>query len=160
MKTQFRFLGAFVAALLCLSPVLFSEKQEVIWSDQERPIYQQIRDIRKVPDDARGQLTITLAVEIRQLPAAPNKLRLALGLANRATEGDFGHAAIQEVAITLADAIKEQRPAGQDPYIELASLVRYEHVDAFLDSPQLSAAMSKLETDDHNRQAAILRWLD
>ncbi len=87
-------------------------------------------------------------------------MRLAVGLASRATEGDFGHENLQEVATTLAAAIKEQQPSSQDPYLELASLVRYEHVDAFLDSTQYSAAMAKLEADDQSRQQADFTLTD
>ena len=52
-------------------------------------------------------------------------------------EGDFGKETLQEVAATLADALREQpvpmngnEPAF--PYVELATLVRYEHVQAAL----------------------------
>ena len=153
-------LAMLIALTFFVSTILFAQKQQIVWSDQEKPIYDQIHDIRKVPDETRGQVTKELAIRIRQLPAAPNKLRLAVGLANRATEGDFGHDALQEVATTLADAIQEQIPKEQDPYLELASLVRYEHVEASLDSPQFSAAMSKLETDDRNRQSANFTLTD
>jgi len=153
-------LAMLIALTLFVSTILFAQKQQIVWSDQEKPIYDEIHDIRKVPDETRGQVTKELAIKIRQLPTAPNKLRLAVGLANRATEGDFGHDALQEVATTLADAIKEEQPKEQDPYLELASLVRYEHVDASLDSPQFSAAMSKLEADDRNRQSANFRLTD
>lgn len=137
-----------------------AQKQEIAWSNAEKPIYDQLHDIRKVPDDKRGQVTKDLALKIRALPSSPNKLRLAVGLASRATEGDFGHENLQEVATTLAAAIKEQQPSSQDPYLELASLVRYEHVDAFLDSTQYSAAMAKLEADDQSRQQADFTLTD
>jgi peroxiredoxin len=153
-----------VLLLAAFSTLLFSaavaQKQEIIWSDAEKPIYEQIRNIRKVPDDRRGQVTKDLALKIRALPSTPNKLRLADGLASRATEGDFGHENLQEVATTLAQAIKEQQPSSQGPYMELASLVRYEHVDASLDSPQYSAAMAKLEADDQARQQADFTLTD
>jgi peroxiredoxin len=83
-----------------------------------------------------------------------------MGLASRATEGDFGHDTLQEVATTLADAIKEQPPKEQDDYLELASLVRYEHVNASLDSPQFAAAMAKLEADDQHRNEANFTLTD
>jgi peroxiredoxin len=137
-----------------------AQKQEIAWSNAEKPIYDQLHDIRKVPDDKRGQVTKDLALKIRALPSSPNKLRLAVGLASRATEGDFGHENLQEVTTTLAAAIKEQQPSSQDPYLELASLVRYEHVDAFLDSTQYSAAMAKLEADDQSRQQADFTLTD
>lgn len=142
-------LGA-VAILIIVGPLL-AQKQEIVWSDQEKPIVDQLHNIRNVPDDLRPGVTKDLALKIRQLPAVPNKLRLAMGLASRATEGDFGHDTLQEVATTLAAAIKEQPPKEQDDYLELASLVRYEHVNASLDSPQFAAAMAKLEADDQHR---------
>ena len=38
------------------------------------------------------------------------------------------------------------------PYVMLATLVRYEHVQTTLDNPQFSAAMRQLEADDHKRE--------
>jgi peroxiredoxin len=38
------------------------------------------------------------------------------------------------------------------PYIELATLVRYEHVEAALDNPQFAAALARLEADDRKRE--------
>ncbi len=137
-----------------------AQKQELVWSDREKPIVEQLHNIRNLPDDVRARTTKDLAIQIRQLPSAPNKLRLAVGLAGRATEGDFGHDTLQEVATTLADAIKEQPPKKQDAYLELASLVRYEHVNASLDSPEFAAAMAKLEADDQHRNEANFTLTD
>ncbi len=137
-----------------------AQKQEIVWSDREKPIVEQLHNIRNLPDDVRARTTKDLAIQIRQLPSAPNKLRLAVGLAGRATEGDFGHDTLQEVATTLADAIKEQPPKKQDAYLELASLVRYEHVNASLDSPEFAAAMAKLEADDQHRNEANFTLTD
>ena len=151
--------------LLCVGLVQFAiaprsahaQKQEIVWSAQEKPIYEQIRGLRQLPDDVRAGVTKQLALQIRQLPSTPNKLRLAVGLANRATEGDFGHDTLQEVTTTLADTLRQQPPPedkGQpaDAYVALAELVRYEHVQASVDSPQFKAAMAKLEADDQRRQ--------
>jgi len=149
-----------IALTFLLASGLLAQKQEIVWSDQEKPIVDQLHNIRNVPDDARSGVTKDLALKIRQLPAVPNKLRLAMGLASRATEGDFGHDTLQEVATTLADAIKEQPPKEQDDYLELASLVRYEHVNASLDSPQFAAAMAKLEADDQHRNEANFTLTD
>ena len=137
-----------------------AQQQEIIRSDAEKPIYEQLHAIRQVPDNMRGQVTRELALKIRALPSAPNKLLLAVGLASRATEGDFGHDNLQEVATTLAEAIKEQKPTTADPYIELASLVRYEHVEVSLESPQYSVAMAKLRADDEARQRADFTLTD
>ncbi len=75
------------------------------------------------------------------------------------TEGDFGHDMLQEVATTLAAALHEQplqAEKGQPPrpYVELAELVRYEHVQATLDDPQFAAADSKIEADNKRREQA------
>jgi hypothetical protein len=149
-----------IVALVALSlaaSLTSAEQHEIVWSDQERPIADQIRSIRKVPDDVRGSTTKALAMQIRELPATPNKLQLAMGLAGRATEGDFGRDTLQEVATTLELAIKEEAPKEQDRYTELASLVRYEHVNTALDSPQYSAAMARLESEDRERRASRLQ---
>jgi peroxiredoxin len=143
-----------------LSTMLLAQKQEIVWSDREKPIVEQLHNIRNLPDDVRARTTKDLALQIRQLPAVSNKLRLSMGLAGRATEGDFGHDTLQEVATTLADAMKEQLPKEQDAYLELASLVRYEHVNASLDAPEFAAAMAKLEADDQHRNEANFTLTD
>jgi len=144
---------------LSLPASSLAQDQKVIWSGQEKPIADQIRGLRALPDDVRGQATKKLAIEIRQLPMTPNKLRLANSLAMLSTEGDFGHEMLQEVATTLAAALREQPlPAEKDqpprPYVELAELMRYEHVQAALDDPQFAAAVSKIEADNERRQQA------
>ena len=40
------------------------------------------------------------------------------------------------------------------PYIYLAQLIRYEHVQIAFDSPQLKAAFAKLDSDDQRRRDA------
>jgi peroxiredoxin len=152
--------------MFVMSPAfVWAQKQEVVWSAQEKPIAEQIHGLRQLPDDVRARVTKQLALQIRQLPATPNKLRLATGLANLSTEGDFGRDTLQEVATTLADTLRQQtapydhgQPAA--PYLELAQLVRYEHVQASLDVPQFKAAMAKLEADDQRRQEADFTLTD
>jgi peroxiredoxin len=152
---------------LCVAGLFFvctgemrAQAQKTIWSDQEKPILEQIRTLRKLPEDQRALTTRQLALQIRQLPAGPNKMRLANSLANLSTEGDLGQNTLQEVATTLADSLREQPvPAGRNggpamPYVELAELVRYEHVRVALDDPQFTAAMSKIEADDLRHQQA------
>jgi peroxiredoxin len=158
--------GILFAEVLSAPSVSFAaDEKPVTWSDREKPILDQLRGLRKLPDDVRARTTKELAVQIRQLPATPNKLRLAGGLANLSTEGDFGHDTLQEVANTLASALREQPQSGTNDqpdslYVELASLVRYEHVQVSLDAPQFVAAMSKLEADDANRQHADFTLTD
>ena len=148
----------FLSLLLALAA--FAQKQTIVWSDQEKPIAEQIGKLRSLPDDVRANTTRDLALKIRALPSAQNKLRLAMGLAGRATEGDFGRDTLQEVTTTLEMAIKEQLPSDQDPYLELASLVRYEHMNASLDSPQYTAAMARLENGDRERDSVNFTLMD
>jgi peroxiredoxin len=138
---------------------LRAQEQKPVWSAQEKPIADRIGGLRSLPDEVRARTTKNLAIEIRQLPVTPNKLRLANSLAMLSTEGDFGHDMLQEVATTLAAALREQPPPaknGRPPqaYVELAELVRYEHVQATLDDPQYTAAISKIEADNERRDQA------
>jgi peroxiredoxin len=131
--------------------------QQIVWSNQEKPILEDIRTLRRLSEGNRAKTTKELALKIRQLPAGMNKARLATTLASLSTEGDLGKDTLQEVATTLAEALREQPlppgPRGpQMPYSELAELVRYEHVQVNLDDPQYAAAMSKIEADDLRRQ--------
>ena len=149
-----------------------AQKKEIVWSADEKPLADQIHGLRGLADDVRAVTTKDLALKIRKLTATENKLRLAVGLAGLSTEGDFGHDTLQEVATTLADTLRE-RPvpwaevkqaeaaggaratrAPAYPYVELASLLRYEHLDASLtnDDGQFRAAMARLEADDRKRE--------
>ncbi len=158
--------GAIFATVFLLSPWVSSARQsKIVWNDQEKPIAQQIGALRSLPDDVRARTTKQLALEIRGLPAGSHKLTLANGLANLSTEGDFGRDTLQEVTTTLADALREHpvpeekgEPAA--PYMELAQLVRYEHMKAASDSPEFSTAMAKLEADDNGRQHANFTLTD
>lgn len=150
-----------LTAIVLLAPLsLGAQQRKIVWSGQEQPIVTALRGLRALPDDVRAKTTKQLALDIRGLPTAPNKLALAKGLANLSTEGDFGHDTLQEVATTLADALREQPDQPEDPYLELATLVRYEHVNASLDNPKFAAAMSKLEADDRRREHADFTLTD
>jgi peroxiredoxin len=135
------------------------------WSADEQPIADQVRGLRQVADDARGGLTRELALGIRRLPATQGKVRLAEGLASMATEGDFGQATLQEVATTLAEALREQPVASENgeparPYVTLAELVRYEQVQVSLDAAPLAAAFAKLEAAERRRASAEIALRD
>jgi peroxiredoxin len=132
-------------------------------------IVARIKTLRQLPDSDRSRVTKELALEIRRLPAGPGKIGLANSLANLATEGDFGRDTLQEVAATLASGLRESpvrggngQPAG--PYVELATLVKYEHLDVHLDAvsedPQFAAAMAKLDAADRLRDAADFTLTD
>jgi peroxiredoxin len=170
-------LAAVLFALVSLAtPCAFAQQNQVVFSADEQPIADQIHGLRALADDVRATTTKDLALQIRKLPATDNKLRLALGLAGLSTEGDFGHDTLQEVATTLAETLRDRPaawqiikdPEGKTParalaarepahaYIELATLVRYEHVTlpfSFTnDDGQFHAAMTRLEADDRKRE--------
>jgi peroxiredoxin len=148
--------GVFVV----LSPSIPAQnKEKVEPTDQEKVIIEQLRGLRKLDDTTRARTTKDLALQIRSLPVDPYKLRLAGGLAGLSTEGDFGRDTLQEVTTTLATALREQPPAGKAGapnflYVELASLVRYEHMQGSSDNPQFTEAVAKLEAADDARQKA------
>jgi len=181
-------LASALGVALAFAPALAQQKP-IAWSAEEKPLADQIHGLRALPDDVRARTTKDLALRIRQLQGTENKLRLAVGLANLSTEGDFGHDTLQEVATTLAATLREHplpwpeqrkgeggsgKPAAEmpasnqtagnmpttqprepaEPYVELASLVRYEHVEASLDDEQFRAAMERLEADDRKRERA------
>ena len=151
------------ACLLLAAYVLFlwtpigAQQAKIVWSEQEQPIVDQLNGMRKLPNDTRARDTQALAVQIRRLPGVTNKVVLAFWLATLSTEGDFGHDTLQEVATTLAEALHQQPQPDQkgqpaEAYMELAQLVRYEHVETLLDDPQYTAAMAKLQAEDALRQ--------
>jgi peroxiredoxin len=138
---------------------MFAQAQKLVLSDREKPIAEGIKGLRAVDDSKRGAVTTKLALDIRSLPASSAKLMLAESLANLSTEGDFGHQTLQEVGTTLAAALHEAAASSkagmpEAPYVELASLVRYEGVKVPLEDPLLNAAMSRLQAEDKRRQTA------
>ncbi len=108
-------------------------------------IRQRISQMRGLPTDAdRARLAIAVAADIRALPADPNKLAMAQNICSLATEGDLGMEALSAVAGALAQALHET-PGTAGAYLELASLVRYEHVPAPPPDPALDAADAVLD---------------
>ncbi len=144
-RSRIRYVSACVLLLLGVCALA----QRVQFSADEQAIEAQIGKLRQVSDADRGKVTRDLALAIRRLPATNGRVLLATGLANLSTEGDFGHGALQEVATTLADALRDDpRPhevgTPDFAYAELAQLVRYEHVSVRLDNPRYAAAVSAL----------------
>lgn len=149
------------AILLCACVLSFAQQKPArVWGPAAQPIIEGIRQLRSISDSDRGAATKNLALKIRELPAGKDKFDLALGLASRATEGDFGADNLQAVTTTLEGVLRETPPAPEkngDPsyaYTELASLVRYEHMTASLDAPGYKAAMANLEAQDQRIQNA------
>jgi peroxiredoxin len=157
---------AAAACLLAVLPIRPADAQDKVqWSEREKPIAEQLSGLRRLSDAVRPRTTRNLALQIRELPLQPNKMRLAVDLANLSTEGDAGHEVLQEVAATLAGVLREQ-PAPDEkghpgyPYLQLAQMARYEHVEARLDAPQFVAAMKILEAEDKGRQDADFTLTD
>jgi len=119
----------------------------------EASILAQIKGLRALPDAQRSAATMQIAKDIRTLPAGLPKLKLADGLSQRATEGDPGHETLQAVTTTLGEALAESPlPAKGDeppmPYMDLAKLVRYEHMTTDLKDPLLARASDILAAND------------
>jgi peroxiredoxin len=114
----------------------------------EKSISEALGKLRSMPDAERAKVTKELALEIRALGAGPTKAGLASSLANLATEGDFGRDTLQEATTTLELALKESPIARKGdipwPYVQLANLQRYEHMQVTLDAPDFTAAVEKI----------------
>jgi len=145
---------AFAVGLLV--PAMYAQK-----APTEGSITKELDGLRAVPDVRRPAATIQAAMDIRTLPAGLPKLNLANGLCRLSTEGDIGKETLETVAQTLALALKEHPiapksadapPASQ--YLELAKLIRYEHVNVTLDDPQMAKADAVLVQNDTDIQKA------
>jgi peroxiredoxin len=133
-----------------------AQSQEPVWTPAQAPIAKNIANLRSLADDVRPRATVMLAAQIRALPPSANKLALAYELANLSTEGDQGQETIQEVATTLADALREHpvpdaNGAPAEQYLELASLVKYEGAKVSVNSRQFQSALRKLQMEDQRR---------
>jgi peroxiredoxin len=130
---------------------------KVTWSEAEKPIAEELRQVRRVNEESRGAVISRLAGAIRDLPAGENKVRLAYTLSLYSTEGDFGRKVLEGAAGALAIALVETpqpdaegKPA--DHYFQLAELSRYMGVKVPLDSPSYTRALTGLELLDQNRE--------
>src|SRR5215471_20137902 len=85
-----------------------SPDQKVVYTEQELVLVEQVRSLSIFPLEKRGSMMKDTALGIRRLAAGANKLRLADSLAFISTVGDLGQTTLQEVATTLADALREQ----------------------------------------------------
>lgn len=164
-----------ITGLLCVlcggfslvqAQLLRGQETQATLSKQEAAIVKSLQGLRQLPDETRGRVMKQLALEIRALPSSPHRVELATDLATLSTEGDpGGSATLQAVATTLADCLRQQpQPARQGkpalPYVELATLVRYEHLQVSLASAQFTAAMTQLEAEDARRERANFTLAD
>src|ERR1039458_5398549 len=115
-------------------------------------IDQEILKLRDLPGDVRARAIKDLAFRIRLEPER-YAVALASNLVIDGIEG-CGRDTLQEVATTLADALRRSPP--QDPQRParriLAELARYYHMEVSLDDPRYTAAISKLQADDQHLQ--------
>lgn len=148
--------------LIAAAALLGAQQQKIVWNDSEKPILEQMRKLRSLPDEERAATTGRLALEIRKLPAGAHKSMLAGSLSHLVTEGDPGHEVLQRVADALAQAVREDPPAAKqdDAYVTLAQFARYEHVKVEMEGPRFAEANAKLEADDRARQEANFTLTD
>jgi hypothetical protein len=125
-----------------------------IWGQTiESSIMNRMKSLRSVPAEQRPAATIRLSNEIRTLPAGMTKVKLADSLTHMATAGDPNPIVLQSAAETLSGALFEWpvlAKDGQPPvqYMDLARLVRYEHVTTDLQDPMLLKAGQILAAND------------
>lgn len=114
-------------------------------------IDQEILKLRDLPGDVRARAIKDLAFRIRREPER-YAVALASNLVIDGIEG-CGRDTLQEVATTLADALRRSPPqdTGDPAYRMLAELARYYHMEVSLDDPRYTAAISKLQADDQHR---------
>jgi peroxiredoxin len=111
--------------------------------------------MRKLPtDEDRARLVLEIVADIRALPPAMSKVGPISGLANLVTEGDLGKEALNAVASTLALALRENPGSPAFNYVELAKLIRYEHLTPLPADPSLDAATALLVLHDEVVQAS------
>jgi hypothetical protein len=115
-------------------------------------IDQEILKLRDLPGDVRARAIKDLAFRIRREPER-YAVALASNLVIDGIEG-CGRDTLQEVATTLADALRRSPPqdTGDPAYRILAELARYYHMEVSLDDPRYTAAISKLQADDQHLQ--------
>jgi peroxiredoxin len=135
-----------VAFILVTAPLLVAQATE-------SSITNQLKTLRGVSAAQRPAATIKIAEDIRTLPPGLPKLKLADGLSHLATEGDPGQQALQSVADTLSQALSESPLPSKGeqppmPYMDLAKLVRFEHVTTDLKDPLLTKADQILAVND------------
>ncbi|MBS1814731.1 MAG: TlpA family protein disulfide reductase [Acidobacteria bacterium] len=135
---------AFVLAAVC-SSALFAENT--------RQILDGINKLRDIPYAKRGAQIKQLAAKIHDLPASKEQVELAYNLMSRATEGEPGRDALQAATDAFSTALTATPIPGKkdkvaSPYMELASVVRYEGIHTDFKGPELAQAMSELEKQD------------
>jgi peroxiredoxin len=140
------------SAALFVTPFLHAQASESF-------VMSELRSLATATTPQMPATVIKIAAEIHALPAGPHKLQLADILAHLASRDDPGQQALQAVADTLAQSLTESTVSDMgdqapSPYLDLAKLIRYEHVTTTLDNSSLAQAMQKLVADDADVERA------
>ncbi len=110
------------------------------------PITQRLAPYRSLPTDAdRAKLALELVAEIEKLPPA-DQFGPAQSLSHLITEGDMGKPALAAVTRAYGKAMvaaKDRASIGD--WLHLASLIRYERVEAPVADPMLDASLALLD---------------
>jgi len=143
-------LCAAALALVGWSPVQNSAAPKQ--SEKGAAIMETITKLRSMPDDQRATTTKQLAMDIRGLTDAKERLNLAAVLSNLATEGDFGRDTLQTVTTTLDKALEESTGPVDDFILDqLAALEKYEGMTVHYAGKPLAAARKRLADLDAKR---------
>lgn len=160
------FLSARPIVTFVFTAVLFSAAASPLHAQAtEKSITKELEGLRALPDAEHGPAIGKIALDIRTLPAGPQRLQLAVSLVHLATEGDPGLANIQAAAVTLADTLKQTPAPAKDgkpaePYMELAKLAHYIGIKTDLSDPQLDQAQAILTANDADIQKADFTLTD
>jgi peroxiredoxin len=118
-------------------------------------ISQRLGPYRSLPTDAdRAKLALEVVAEIEKLPPT-DQFGPARSLSHVITEGDMGKPALTAVTRAYAKGILAAKDrAGIDDWTHLASLIRYERLEAPVTDPALDAAMALLDVRESILQDA------
>ncbi len=160
MRFMWRVAWAVAAVIACILVVRVA-RNHTLWSGRERPLVEQIGQLENLPSGQRAATSQNLAREIAQLPPGVHKVQLATRLAELSVEGDLGYETVQSAATTLAAALRQNpvtrveaawnRSGVGASYMDLAELVRYEHVTVSLSDPSFTAALANVDQEDRDR---------
>jgi peroxiredoxin len=149
-RTLFAF-GSCLPIVLFFAPPLHAQKQ-IAAIDFVMP------DLSKLSEGKRTLAIGQLALKIRTFSGCAEKGVLASELLNAAD--DVPRDVLKEVATTYAEALKGCPGQYDSAYLELARLLRFEHLQASLDDPRLAAALDKVDAEDREIQEADFTLVD
>ncbi|HVT96688.1 MAG TPA: TlpA disulfide reductase family protein, partial [Acidobacteriaceae bacterium] len=142
-----------IAARLLVCAATVFTAPFLLHADNISKIEDRMRSLRSLSETQRPATTVQIAQDIRALPPGTQKLKLADALAHLVTEGDQGQDTIQAVADTLRQSLSETPVAPKKsetpmPYMDLATLVRYEGAKEELNDPLYAKAQQTLADNE------------